>query len=265
MEIPIGVANSVSANFGFDPLDSLQFARQARFPVIQIYLSEEMVQHPQALAHIFEKMKAFAFQGIYFHSAGYLNQDYLKSAYAEQLFRVLDSAGGLNLILHFDEDESLENMLRVLERWPARHLNIYLENYFKKEGKENAAKNLRKFLALFTLANTEKISLHPVLDIPRFFHQALEFTLEEALNWSYQLLNFFGNRRLPILLHFVDVKSPRQARSDFCAVNEGIIPYREIIQFIKKTHPLIEAIILEFEDKINPLKSREALEQLLRS
>ncbi len=263
MDIPIGVANSVSANFGFDPLDAVHFAHQAHFPLIQIFISENMVGNSGKFAQLLHEAELENFLKIYFHSAGYLNRNYLKSAYAKKLLSVLDTNTPVNLILHFDEDEALENMLEVLETWPDKQINLYLENYFKNPGKENATRNLRKYLALFTLANSERIKLFPVLDIPRFFHQALDFREEEALHWNYQLLNFFGNRRLPVLLHLIDVKDARQARSDFCAVNEGIIPYSEIFQFIKKTRPLIEGIILEFEDKINPLKSRDALQQLL--
>ena len=73
------------------------------------------------------------------------------------------------------------------------------------------------------------------------------------------LFNFFTQNNIPILLHLVNFTSNTQRRHEFCALEEGYIPYPEIFAFIQKNRPSITGIILEFEDKINTLKSRESI------
>ncbi|MCB0292982.1 MAG: hypothetical protein KDH97_22195, partial [Calditrichaeota bacterium] len=92
--------------------------------------------------------------------------------------------------------------------------------------------------------------------------QKLGFSLEEGLEWCYQILNFFGNRRIPMLLHLIDVSDPAQSRHHYTAVGSGCIPYEQIFHFIRKTRPLMAGAVLEFEDKINPLHSREYIEKV---
>ncbi len=255
MYIPLGIANSVSSNFGYDPLDTIQFASQSQFGIIQIYLSEQMVEDAKLMKQLHHDLKAADFSLVYFHLEGYLNQQQVKESYFSKIIQLLEPYEEPKFVIHFDENEGLEEMLDVVGHLSENNGRYYLENYFQGKGKEDAEKNIRKYMALFTLANSQEIHLLPALDLPRFFREDIKFTRDEALQWCFQIINFFGNRQIPILFHWIDVKDRQQDRLSFCPMGEGIIPYEEILNFINKTQPQVEAAILEYEDKINPLKS----------
>jgi hypothetical protein len=155
-------------------------------------------------------------------------------------------------------------MLRIVDEFISEKRILYLENFFQEGGVQNAERNLRKYNAVFSLVNNFDVRIFPVIDIPRFFHEKLGFKENEALDWCYQVLNFFGNRRIPVLLHLIDAHHPGQDRNDFCPVGEGYIPYQKIFNFMFKNQVAVEGIILEYLDKINALKSRENLLTLFK-
>lgn len=263
LNIPIGIANSVSANFGYDVFDTLKYEEQSNFDLIQIYLNSELLNDNIYLKKLQNYLLKSNCKPVYFHAEGFLNRKFQESEYSRKLFEFVSNFDEGKLIIHFDESAHLEEMLDVISAFSDHKPVFYLENYFRSQGKINAEKNIRKYLALFTLANSQQFSLAPVIDIPRFFNASREFTSEEALQWCFELFNYFGNRGIPILLHLIDAMKPTQERNSYCTIGEGYIPYPDIFQFIVKIKAPIEGIILEFEDKINPLKSRDNLTSFL--
>jgi hypothetical protein len=263
MQIPIGIANSVSYNLDFDPLDTIQFMRQSNFEIIQIYLNKDLIKDSQKLDSLRQELTEKPLSKIYFHAAGEFNQVFLTTEYKEALFSFLEHLKQSRIIFHFDENEELESMLKIVDQFSATNRIIYLENFFQGEGVQSAEKNLRKFTAVFSLVNNLDVRICPVIDIPRFFHQKIKFSPQQALDWCYQILNFFGNRKLPVLLHLIDAGNAKQERSDFCPIGEGYIPYPEILQFIMKNRVAIEGIILEYLDKVNALQARDNLLRIL--
>jgi len=264
VKIPVGVANSVSYNLDYDPLDTLNFALQSDFELIQIFINQSQLDKPEILDQFRKKLQDHPALPLLIHAAGNFSKTLFLDTYQDQLFQYLDKFQFKSIIFHYDETESLENILELVEQVSIDRRKIYLENFFQMPGVSDAEKNLRKFLAVFSLANNLETRIYPALDIPRFFKRDVGFSIELALNWCYQILNFFGNKQIPILLHLVDVQSSAQGRSDFCPIGEGIIPYSKIFAFIEKNKVLIEGIVLEYEDKINPLKSRETLYRMLK-
>jgi len=256
---PVGIANSVSFNVDYDPLDTLYFARQSKFDLLQVYINEMMLTQTDTLNELKNKLAKPPFIQVYFHAAGEFNQEYVASDYREKFFTYIDQFNEPKIIYHFDEREDLDTIIKLIEKLDAKNRIVYLENYFKLQGAVNAEKNLRKYLAVFSLVNNLETKIYPVIDIPRFFHNLVQFTDETALNWCFQVLNFFGNRQIPVLLHLIDAHNSGQDHNDYCPVGDGYIPYRKLIDFLKKNRVQIEGIILEFMEKINPLKSRENL------
>lgn len=263
MQIPIGVANSVSANFSYDNLDTIKYSQQANFELLQIYVDNQLLENQPQLKKLRKKILDIGFNPIYIHCEGFLNKEFHLSKYKERLFEFAHRLINYKLILHFDELTSLEIMLEIISAFSRTNGILYLENYFQSEGRVNAEKNIRKYLAVFTLANNQRQCLAPVIDIPRFFNNRLDFGLNNALQWCFEMLNFFANKKIPILLHLIDAKLPSQDRSSFCAIGEGYIPYKKLFDFIKKTKPPIEGIIMEYEDKISPLRSRDNIIEFL--
>jgi len=264
VDIPIGVANSVSFNQDYDPIDTIQFMKQSNFDMVQIYINQSLARNPAKLKTLSQKIHEQAIDPLYFHAEGEFNQRFLSNDYRDSLFKYLDNFQQSRVVYHFDEKEELDTMLRIVDDFISANRVLYLENFFQEGGVQNAEKNLRKYNAVFSLVNNFDTRIFPVIDIPRLFHENLGFKEKEALNWCYQVLNFFGNRRIPVLLHLIDARHPRQDRNDFCPVGEGYIPYHEIFSFVNKNQVAIEGIILEYLDKINALKSRENLQQLLK-
>ena len=256
--IRIGVANSISSNFDFDPLDTIEFARQSNYSILQIYLNKEIIKNDKLLAKIRDGIGDF--EQVYFHAEGELNEEFSESDYRNGLYDFLDSIDAPNYIIHFDERSSIDKLIRLVEALAKSGPQIYVENYFMSEGSEDVIKNLKKYMALFTLSSNFGTNLRPVVDIPRLFHQKTGFTEEEALEWTFQLSNFFGNRHIPALLHLIDTTDAAQPRSSYTTLGQGVIPYDKIFGFFKKTRPSIEGIILEYEDKMNPLHSREYIQ-----
>ncbi len=253
----IGVANSVSANHNFDPLDALAYAKQSNFDSIQIYLNDDLLSDEKEL----KKIKKANFPKSFYHAEGLYNTEFAESDYKKKLYSFLAEIETPNFISHFDETSSIDSLIKLTEELSKGGVRIYLENYFSLDGKEDAEKNLKKYLALFTLSSNFGNPIYPVLDIPRLFNKKVGFTVQESMEWTFQLVNFFGNRRMPILFHLIDATTDDQPRSSFCTLGEGYIPYDEIFNFLKKTRPAIESIILEYEDKINPLNSREFIQK----
>ncbi len=261
IQVPIGVANSVSANFNFDPLDTLEFALQKQFDMAQIYINENMVSDTTLLGKI--KQFESKFQRVYFHASGFLAPEMVSSPYFQKLGRFLATTAHPNCIIHFSDTVPVDQLIRLLEKNRRKPFRFYLENYFYRPGKEQVQKNLKKYMAVFTLMTTGRDHLVPVLDVPRLFHRNCGFTTQEALNWCFQLFNFFSQKGYPLLLHLVDFVNEAQHHHQFRALGEGYIPYPKIFEFILKTRPLLEGIILEYEDKLNPLKSIEFIRRYL--
>ncbi|KPK29007.1 MAG: hypothetical protein AMJ61_00545 [Desulfobacterales bacterium SG8_35_2] len=261
-KLHLGVANSISANFEYDPLDTAHFAKQEGFKSIQIYLRENWLEDHALLDKIKKIEPDFEF--VLYHAEGFLNIDFPATGYFNQLYLLLNSISQKNYLIHFDENIEIDKLLLLVEKLKFNSIKIFVETYFNNTGKDEAEKNIKKYMALFTLTKTQEKNLLPALDIPRFFHKKLGFSVDEALGWCYQLFNFFGNKDIPILLHLIDSHDSSQKRATYCPIGEGYIPYQELFDFISKTNTPVSDIILEFEDKINPLKSRKYMEKFFK-
>lgn len=259
--IPIGVANSVSAHVGFDPLDTIRYARQENFDVIQLYLDLQTLQNKETLQKILDQQSHFT--EIYYHADGFLNDDFFSSEYYKSLYSFLSNSIAPNYIIHFDERVEQEQMVQLREKIKASFLKVYVENYFISGGKDTVQENIKRYMALFTSSEEIKEFLRPAIDIPRMFHKQTCLAMGEALILTYRLFNFFRELDMPILLHAIDSKLADMARHNFCPIGTGCIPYGYLMQFIANTPLAIESIILEFEDKVSPIESRDFIKKLL--
>ena len=85
---PMGVASSVSANHNFDPLDTLAYAKQGKYQMVQLYLTEALLKDEKVLKGIKKEVKHF--EAVYFHADGDLNEDFVKGEYLELLHQFLE-------------------------------------------------------------------------------------------------------------------------------------------------------------------------------
>jgi len=263
VSILLGTANSVSYNQDYDPIDTLNFARQSDFEMVQIYLNQQLMADPLQLKKIKKHLLKQPALICFFHSDISLSRELFSGDYYKKLYAYMGQFNNFRIIFHYEETEDLDSILGFLRTIQHPAGRIYIENYFQFRGTDKAEKNLRKFMAIFSLSRNSDCIFYPLLDIPRFFQRKLGFSIEEALNWCYQLFNFFGNQHLPLLLHLIDSRNPKQQKSDYRPIGEGYIPYSKIFGFIKKNKVELEGIIFEYLDKINTLKSRDNLKKML--
>ncbi|OGF68036.1 MAG: hypothetical protein A2Y62_08295 [Candidatus Fischerbacteria bacterium RBG_13_37_8] len=258
--IRIGVANSISIETGFDPVDAIEYAKRHHFELVQIFLNPELLSKPEILERI--RVEQSSFHNIYFHASGYFNVDFFNSKYRDLLYSCIASFNTPHFIIHFDENYDFVQTLYLAKEGSVID-KIYIENYFNSIGKSASFKNISRYIELFA-SNFAGIELLPVVDIPRFFHAKTGFSIDESLQQFAELITGISRINLPVLLHIIDCNDPMQSRESFCSVGEGYIPYPQIIDLLNQSDIIIEGIILEYEDKINPLSSRNLLEQLFR-
>jgi hypothetical protein len=157
--VPIGIANSVSANFGYDIFDALKYKELSNFDLIQIYLSKEVLKNKETLKRLYDYLCKGDINKVYFHAEGFLNGEFLQNEYVNCLLDFVLNFDNNKVILHFDEKAQLEDLLETLSELSEKEPRLYLENFFQFTGKINAEKNIRKYLALFTLANSRQLHL----------------------------------------------------------------------------------------------------------
>ncbi len=264
MKIPIGVSNHVSYNVNYDLVDTVKYARQSDFDIMQLFVYEGNLSNNDSLPEILRFAYSNKFDRIYFHTESYLNKKIFTNDHIKNLIEIINPLSNVHLLFRFDEIEDLEGILDSIEKLASLNdREIYLENVFHSNNLGDIDRKLRKFLAVFSLANLQHIKVRPTLNIPALFTDNSQFKKKSGLEWCCQIFNFFETKNVPLLLVLSDQKNYTPESIIPCAIGNGIIPYDTIFDFIKKTNISIEGIILQYFDKINPLKSRDYLVELL--
>ena len=113
-------------------------------------------------------------------------------------------------------------------------------------------------------ATTLGLDIVPVLDIARLYHASVNLRHKAfpLLDGAFEAFSFI---KIPIILHLIDVKSDSQERKSWCPLGQGIIPYTEICGLLVQRKVSVHIVVLEYEDKVNPIASKQFLEdQLIR-
>jgi len=257
----LAVASSVSADRGFDTLDAVEYAIDNEFKGFQAFINEQIVNNTKLRGKIRSICKDKHLTLIA-HAPGTLNWDNVSDASvnsAAQNLLALESR--VLVVYHYDETVGLEEGLECLKYLCDQGITTCLENFFML-GAGTSEKCFKDYLFLLTKAKTSGIDFVPVLDIPRIYdakvnlaHMAHEL-LEEAFN-------VFKSIEIPIILHLVDMYSATQERNSWCPIGQGRIPYMDIFGQMSQCKIPIYMIVLEFEDKVNPVESKRFLKERL--
>jgi hypothetical protein len=265
MKVPIGVSNRVSSNLNFNLNDALQYAQQSGFEIMQILLTADLLKQYDSLIELLDLVGMTDFDRLYFHAETSLNCNLNQNDLIRHMDDILLSEKDIQLIFHFDENEDLEKMLESIEKLPTvARGHLYLENALYSPHPSDISRKIKKYLAVFSLANIQTISIKPAFNIPALFVENSQLNEKEAIQWCCEIFNFFETKRIPLLLMLSDRKELSQEGSVPRAIGEGSLPYEHIFNFVKKSQVTIEGIILQYGDKINPLKSRDKLVQLFK-
>lgn len=265
MKIPIGVSNRVSSNLNFNLNDAMQYAQQSGFEIMQIMLSTDLLKQYDSIIELLDFVSMTDFDRLYFHAETSLNCNLNQNNLIRHLDDILLSEKNIQLIFHFDENEDLERMLESIEELPTAAKGLlYLENALFSHQPSDIARKMKKYLAVFSLANIQTIRVKPAFNIPVLFTENSQLDEKEAIQLCCEIFNFFEAKRIPLLLILSDRRELFQEGWIPCAIGEGNLPYEHLFKFIKKSQVTIEGIILQYGDKINPLKSRDKLIQLFK-
>ena len=113
-EPPIGVATSVAAADGFDPLATLAYARAHGFPLVQPYLNPRVVGDSALRTRVADSAREAGLE-LLWHAPGLLRAD---PALSPDLLAAAgaspDRPGAARVVYHFDETQPVAETLRVL-------------------------------------------------------------------------------------------------------------------------------------------------------
>jgi hypothetical protein len=254
-EPPIGVATSVAAASGFDPLETLAYAHRHRFPLVQPYLDARVVGDAALRRRVSDRARELGID-LLWHAPGLLRAD---PATSPALFAAIggspDQPASKRVVYHFDETLPVAETLRLVGELHRAGVRACVENYHQLGGPEAGRRHYRNYLELFRQAGEAGLAPVGVIDIPRVFDARLGLSPEEAGRLTAEVLGRLGELGVRVVLHLIDSTNPDMAeRRDWCPVGRGVIPYPALLTAVQP-----EAVVLEYEDPQNPLDSRPFL------
>ncbi len=259
----LGTANSVAAKLQHDPLDALNYAARNSFRLVQVHLSQ--CTDASVRKELVAKSQEYQIN-LMCHAPRLLNQVSLSEVDSTALaLEVLRSTRDKWVVHHFDEQESLDVAFRLVSEIVQAGLVPCIENYHQLEGPERAYENYRRYKELFSRIAAHELPVYAVLDIPRAFHAKVGLSMREASELMADVFRHLVDLGVPILLHLIDSQTAAQKRKDWCPLGTGVIPYSDLLRKLFALPAQVEAVVFEYEDKENPLKSRSFLEQSIRA
>jgi sugar phosphate isomerase/epimerase len=257
----LAVASSVSRDNGFDNLDALSYAIENGFGGFQAFMNDQMVNS----AKLREEVRALCDSHnlvLVAHAPATLSRNNVLQDPANAAARSLFSSDNKALVVHhYDETIPVEEALECLRYLQDLGITTCLENYFII-GAKTGEKCFNDYLHLITNATMLGIDIIPVFDIPRIYHDKVNLS-DKAFDLINGAFNVFSSLNTPIILHLIDVNSVSQVKSSWCPIGSGIIPYSEIFSLLREYKISVYVTILEYEDKINPVMSRQFLKDQL--
>ncbi len=256
----IGVATSVGWNGRtYDTLDTLAYAEVHGFPLVQVYLTPGLIESAEERAEVRRRAAAAGIR-LMAHAPGRLNDGPgCSPAVPAAAVDLLANEQTKWLIHHFDEDQ-WQTAATELARPLGKGLIPCLENFHTNPGAEAARTHYQHYLQVFRILRGKRIPA--VIDIPRFFAADLGLGHEEAGDLVIQVLRELAELNVPVIFHLIDSTTRNFAdRARWCALGEGVIGYRELWPRVMGLNLRVEATVLEFDDQVNPLASRELLER----
>jgi hypothetical protein len=259
----IGVANSISKKQAYNSIDSLEFIKNHNyFSLMQIYLNETHIDEYYFKQFYYFYSKYANKISIIYHLT-YSIEDFLTNSYQDyirsiQKYRV--QLPPIGWVIHI-------NMSQPKEKYKAKILELSLEGIsplfieWVFDPAVDVEKSIESFLKLI-LTHANDLSIRPVIDIPRFYHKDLGFTIHSATQHVNRIISSFNLHGIPIIYHLIDVASMEQKRKHFCALGKGIIPWNTLFPSICQSSE-DSIIIFEHEEKSQALESALFLKKFL--
>jgi tetratricopeptide (TPR) repeat protein len=262
LENTFGVATSVAGPPNFDAQKATNYAVEQKMKWLQIYAAEDLFRNRSLRTHLSQSCQAANIKVIVHVSdplGDRIELDEFQLAAIDELFGPQSEK---YIVIHFDERLSVSESVRGVKEWVNRGYILCLENYHTLKGQDEAKRAYNKYLEVIemSLENREG-HIAAVLDIARAYHSDLDLGPEATKIWE-KIFEKLTALKCRILLHLIDTSDAKSKRKSWCPLGKGIIPYEDLLLLLfSKSYP--EALIFEFEDMENPLKSRANIRSFL--
>lgn len=239
----IAFATSLFAENNFDEFLTINLAEKKEISAVQFYMSGNLQANPGKIEKIRNLCREKSIR-VLCHSPKMLGEASDDLAHCEALASIFYEDAPKFCIYHFDENRKIEEMISDCEKLAALGITPCIENFYINKTRHGLVANIEKFLAFFERVSMLNLPVLPVLDFPRLF--AEQFTNFHPTFLSELLVQKFARKK--IIIHAIDSISPRQERSDWCAVGRGIVSWIDIFDCLKTQGVFAEFVILEYEN-----------------
>lgn len=239
----IAIATSLFAENGFDEFMTLHYAEENKISAIQFYMNENLQKDKEKIEIIRNLCKEKQIK-ILCHSPKMLGEVSNDIIHCEALISLFYENSPKYCIFHFDENCEIEKMIEDCKKLILLGIIPCIENFYQNKEIHTFVENMQNYLELFIKTSELNLPVLPVLDFPRLFIE--QFTILQPVILSKFLIEFIAVKK--IIIHAIDSISPKQERSDWCAVGQGIVKWEEIFGFLKEYKIFAEFCVLEYEN-----------------
>lgn len=240
----IALATSVFADKNFDEFETISLAKEKGISAVQFYMTQQLQENTNKINQIREECSKNSLKMIC-HSPKTIKDAVNSFSHCNALTAIFYRETDKYCVFHFDENDTIENMIYDCKRIIGLGIIPCVENYYQDKTRQGLVANLEKYLAFFDRISVLNLEVVPVLDFPRLFVE--QFINYHPIFLSELLIQKFAHKR--IIIHAIDSVLPRQSREDWCAVGHGIIDWINIFEYIKLRNVFVQFAVLEYENR----------------
>ncbi len=249
-----GVATSVFPDRFDDPEQTLVWARQHRFDLIQIYLNRTIINDPDTLSRLVNALDQSGCSVLFHLSDG----DVADAHALEQTLRITREHlcvgpglfGAHGTVWHYRPGMKWTHVRRTAELIREHGFCSCPEPVLRGSQVAHAVETVRRSRAVWRIGDSI-----PVLDIPRLY----TIGIPELSRWlAWRWIRIAGSVSDRCIIHFIDARSNPEDRSNWCSPEIGLVPWEELLTGIRYTFDHV-AVIFEYESVLDALSGRKWL------
>lgn len=243
----ISYASSISADKKYDPIDTLEYCKKMSIQMSQLYMDQTLANDPAKI----KKLSTFAKENnirLTCHAPKELNNEIIDVDILKPINNLLKNEEKKIIIIHFDENAPIDEAMITIESLTANGFTVGLENFYKAQDEISVISNIAKYNLLLSLSAEHEFDVIPVLDLPRLFIKGITESTDSLILTKTMLANI-SLLPFPIILHMIDVSDNSQQRDSWVPLGEGELPYKDLLNLIRKSEIEIHHAVLEYESK----------------
>ena len=242
----LGVASSVAKEYDYSWQHTADIAASFNLTALQLYLhNTDSIEYVPGVTR---------FNQIYLH----LPDIAYKSAPAvsDICIKFRNYYSSNNLIIHQPHLQTAKGFIDGLDELVDKGFRIGIENH--------KTTDLHAYFELLQHIKG-KGCYYAVMDIHKFFYNFYQnVDLEVILETLRSLLHLCKKENIGVVLHLIDSISYSGGREFWQPIFNGILPYRDIFDYILDRGIEIEAVIFEYENEAHIQQSVKHIQQLFK-